>query len=380
MPIKNAKPLESALIIPKLILIFAGRWPQHSSTLFTRVRVVTFNSMEILFNILMMVEVYLICTSDFNFNMLFDIMGALITASGHLFKIWLFSAHRKIWLDILQQLKSTHFNDYPEEFHLIGRKPVNFSKNFGNMFQLGCCFSSTAYILAPLFSNIDLPIKCSFVTKAMIPYAYPIQSFVVCFCALTHSSVDVMITDLIGVAVGQLDLLGEKIKAVRTNLIKQKIDLGECVRHHVEIIRFVANLNDAGSGIIMVEYVKSALVVCFLGIQAVSIDPTSAPFMRIVVYGFVMLFQLNIYCFFANEILVKSKKLGDACYLSTWYENPDVLKYKTNLLIIMERSKRPLYLTAGKWSVVSLQSFATILKSSYSYFTLMQTLYNNNSM
>ncbi|CAG9858863.1 unnamed protein product [Phyllotreta striolata] len=323
-----------------------------------------------------MMEIYVL-SSDLKFNIFLDILVVLIIATGHLVKIVIFKVKTKVWLDIFDQLKSPCFNDYPEEFEYNNRRHVNFSKNFGNLFQFSCCWSTGMMIFQPLFSNVDLPMNCSFVTEPFIPYMYAGQVMFILLCAFSHSSIDVLITDLIGIIVGQLDVLGEKIKAYDTNKTKEKIDLKQCVQHHVEIIKFVNNLRQATSVIILIEYVKSALVVCFLGVQAVHIDPMSLTFLKMPVYLIVMLFQLLIYCFFANKIIDKTQEIGDACYFSMWYSYKNTCD-KRSLILIMERSKRPLYLTAGKIYVVSLQSFTDVLNSSYTYFTLMQSLYGKN--
>lgn len=104
----------------------------------------------------------------------------------------------------------------------------------------------------------------------------------------------------------------------------------------------------------------------------------------------------------------KSTTIQDSCYLSDWI-NFDT-KVRKTLFIIMERSKRPVYLTAGKFANLSLDSFKSvskptmlttvditssqfcfkicilimilhlqILKSAYSYFALMQTLYRKKA-
>lgn len=41
----------------------------------------------------------------------------------------------------------------------------------------------------------------------------------------------------------------------------------------------------------------------------------------------------------------------------------------------MERTKKPIFLTAGKFSVLSLVTLTSVINASYSYFTLLQSLY-----
>lgn len=47
-----------------------------------------------------------------------------------------------------------------------------------------------------------------------------------------------------------------------------------------------------------------------------------------------------------------------ACYECNWYEYE--LSVRKTIFIIMERSKRPMKLTAAKFATLSLQSFAAV--------------------
>ncbi|KAJ8912546.1 hypothetical protein NQ315_006617 [Exocentrus adspersus] len=74
--------------------------------------------------------------------------------------------------------------------------------------------------------------------------------------------------------------------------------------------------------------------------------------------------------------VIESEGTKYACYQSDWTTcDPTVKKM---LIIITERSKRPLFLTAGKFSTVSLNSFTKVINTSFSYFTLMQNLYKKH--
>ncbi|KAG5870808.1 hypothetical protein JTB14_005358 [Gonioctena quinquepunctata] len=101
------------------------------------------------------------------------------------------------------------------------------------------------------------------------------------------------------------------------------------------------------------------------------IQPANVRFVQMMIYFVAMMTQLVMYCWFGNEIMSSATK--DACYEFEWFDSD--LKTRKFLILIMERSKRPLFLTAGKFSVLSLQSFTSVIRTSYSYFALLQTLY-----
>ncbi|KAF2879358.1 hypothetical protein ILUMI_26805 [Ignelater luminosus] len=101
--------------------------------------------------------------------------------------------------------------------------------------------------------------------------------------------------------------------------------------------------------------------------------------------------EIVLYCIFGDELIIQSLKIRDACYMSGW--NMCGTEIRKSLLIIMERSKRPLSLTAAKFTTLSRAALVVvsvlklllniwyrkdklqILKSSFSYFAVLRKLY-----
>ncbi|KAF2904110.1 hypothetical protein ILUMI_02063, partial [Ignelater luminosus] len=103
------------------------------------------------------------------------------------------------------------------------------------------------------------------------------------------------------------------------------------------------------------QFVTSAMITCNTIFNLILI-PISTQQIMLADYFVGILVQLFIYCWYGNEIIVKSLKIKDACYMSQWYAiDTKVCKY---LFIMMERSKRPLRITAIKISTLSLIAFA----------------------
>ncbi|XP_068081843.1 odorant receptor 67c-like [Anabrus simplex] len=79
--------------------------------------------------------------------------------------------------------------------------------------------------------------------------------------------------------------------------------------------------------------------------------------------------QLGMYCYFGDKIMTESEAVGTSAYSSPWYEGS--LELKRSVRIIMTRSQRPSKVTMGKFMPLSLATFASILRGSYTYFTLL---------
>lgn len=94
------------------------------------------------------------------------------------------------------------------------------------------------------------------------------------------------------------------------------------------------------------------------------------------------------------KLIFQSSAIKNSCYEGGWLDS-DIITRRF-LCIISERSNKFLFLTAGKFSILSLQSFTSVslisnkftliyifvifqvIKTSYSYFALLQTLYSKN--
>ncbi|CAH1164641.1 unnamed protein product, partial [Phaedon cochleariae] len=142
----------------------------------------------------------------------------------------------------------------------------------------------------------------------------------------------------------QIDILNSKISNLEYNSIEDNVEgkndndhrFDECIRHHNWIIRFVESLDDVFSWSIFILYVTSAVGICNVGFQLVH-TPFDDPIQlaKMTFFFAAMLFQLLLYCWYGNEIILKSAAIRDACYESKWYDSD--LKTRKSLIYIMER-------------------------------------------
>lgn len=80
-------------------------------------------------------------------------------------------------------------------------------------------------------------------------------------------------------------------------------------------------------------------------------------------------YSLNYWRFF-----FQSTKTGIEIYKCGWEGAEFDVPMKKSLINILVRSKKPIKMTAFKFSVLSLESFTKILSTSASYFALLRTM------
>ncbi|KAK1129435.1 hypothetical protein K0M31_019163 [Melipona bicolor] len=90
----------------------------------------------------------------------------------------------------------------------------------------------------------------------------------------------------------------------------------------------------------------------------------------------VALFQLLLFCFPGDMLMQQSLSISTAAYSIQWFQLPSFVK--DEMCMIISRSQRPSYITAGKLYIMHLENFTTILSTAFSYFMMLQS-FNSES-
>jgi hypothetical protein len=151
-------------------------------------------------------------------------------------------------------------------------------------------------------------------------------------------------------------------------------DLKNLIERHVELHDLVEQVENLLKPVFLLKRVHASMVICFTGFQL----STSNEITVMINYGLYLLAVAvkNFFlCYGSQQIIDSSEGIAEAIYEINWYEIKD-LKLRKELLLIMMRSQNASKLTAGKFSVVCLESFKFMLNTAYSYFTLLKAVYS----
>lgn len=80
------------------------------------------------------------------------------------------------------------------------------------------------------------------------------------------------------------------------------------------------------------------------------------------------MFQVFIFYWNANEVREESIKISSAMYESNFFDFDISMKKK--MIMIMMRAQKPIELTVGHWTGMTLGTFQTLLNTAYSYFNV----------
>nr|XP_012143123.1 PREDICTED: uncharacterized protein LOC100881022 [Megachile rotundata] len=204
-------------------------------------------------------------------------------------------------------------------------------------------------------------------------------------CANTSVAIETMVAGLLMQARGQFEMFCHRARNVPVALMAIERDdnsgknLGrkwrkmrkDLVRYHLHIINFVNSINSAFQYIIAIQFLISSSVLCLSVYQMSLLDLFTVDMLFSYSYVGSMFTQVYLYCWFGNEMTLKSTELADAIYGMDWTILPtDVQK---DLLIIMIRSMKPVKITCAHILILSVDSFVSIIKISYSTYNLLKT-------
>nr|UTN00937.1 odorant receptor [Semanotus bifasciatus] len=195
-----------------------------------------------------------------------------------------------------------------------------------------------------------------------------------CVSAYLNSTIDILIAVLITVATAQIEILKSNLSNIQYNTADAKKKFNDNVLLHYEILRFVSAIEDTFSVGILIQIFASVLVICFTGFQMLIVSQESIQFVSLFLYFMCMMAQVAMYCWFGHYLIASSDAINQSVYMSNWYESD--ISLKRSIIIFMERSKKPIILRAGNMFPLSLVTFTSVIRSSYSYFAVLNRLYD----
>ncbi|KAG5889705.1 hypothetical protein JTB14_029735 [Gonioctena quinquepunctata] len=143
--------------------------------------------------------------------------------------------------------------------------------------------------------------------------------------------------------------------------LKAKLDykyICRSIDHYDAILQYAKDVANVYSVAISSQLFASIVVICISCLQLSIVQPFTFVFFGMVTYIVTMLMQVFIYCYYGTLLYEESNSLNTAIYMSKWYNYDH--KSKKSLITLMERAKRPIELTAGKFFVLSLDTFTMV--------------------
>ncbi|XP_026674957.1 uncharacterized protein LOC108631831 [Ceratina calcarata] len=320
-----------------------------------------------------------------------------------LFKISVLYAHRREFYDLIRFMQKTFWNaKYNTDEKLI----LNDGKRLCVIFTIIVTFCTqgtcTGYMVTPLIANIGrnesermLPFNMwvDFPTS-MSPYfeilfTVQVRNNILCvyhvgMCSMCFDSV-LCIANLH--AVIQFRILRHRLINLTSDVAKDadlessdymnavNDKLKQYVRRHQIITEFCKELENIFSLIVLGQVLFISLVLCLVGYQLFLMETPPARHVSLMLNMVVLLCQLYMLTYSCDLLMRQSMDVANAVYSTQWQSMPMSIVGKNlrrNVKMIILRSNKPCCLTTSGFSIVSLETYTSVLSTAMSCFTLLR--------
>ncbi|GJQ81915.1 hypothetical protein Trydic_g20383 [Trypoxylus dichotomus] len=146
--------------------------------------------------------------------------------------------------------------------------------------------------------------------------------------------------------------------------------LGKYIDHHLSVLNLAAEMEQLCNWMFLVVMLASVILLCFLLYQVSLVSVASVPFVQNFFYYWIVVCQIGMYCYWGDEATFHAASVAKAAGEVDWPGAP--LHVSKALVVIIARSQKPLYVTAGKFVALSMDTFVSIIKGSFSYFMVLR--------
>ncbi|CAL7950599.1 unnamed protein product [Xylocopa violacea] len=209
-----------------------------------------------------------------------------------------------------------------------------------------------------------LPYDYSSASVFLLTFAH--QTIAATICCFASVAGDSLYSGLLIHIYCQFEILEHRLKNIARD---GEYTVRLCARHHDRIYKFARMVNNEFKLIVFFQFCISMSVLCFNLYRMTQIKMDSR-FVETTLYSICTLTQIFYYCWYGNEVKLKSLQLPDMIFRSDWTSLNN--NTKKAFLIVMRRSRKPIEFSTGHIISVNLDSFMSLLKTSYSAFNMMQ--------
>ncbi|KAJ3635807.1 hypothetical protein MTP99_008683 [Tenebrio molitor] len=357
-----------------------GLWPKGDETynldlyaLHAAILLTVFQLGHIFFQV---VNVYFILD---NFEAIIGTIYILLVEMLGNFKIYYLIKNMRMLKQLLKILETDIFQPKTVEQKAAIDASVFFWKVIYQTLLIMCCGCNLFWALFPLLDKTTGERRLPFL--AWYPYdtqisplyeiTYVYQIVSVGVITTIHVNIDALLAAINLFNGSQFDILCDNLRNLHNLAVPGGINdkLIYCIEHHKQTLSYAKECNDFLNLILFIHFFVSGTSIGFSMFELTLVVPFSNEYFAFLTYGFAMTVQIFMYCWFGNEVEVKSRNIPYAAFECEWTDFPEDVKKK--LLFFIMRVQRPVKLSAFSVIFLSLDTFMRIMKASWSYFALL---------
>ncbi|XP_020291796.1 odorant receptor 46a-like [Pseudomyrmex gracilis] len=294
---------------------------------------------------------------------------AVLIGNYKLISMWITAKNIRSVIDIFAEKLFRSLESYET---IIQQKYTKLTKKYAMWYYMLVQITVVGIIVNAYFTNFT---KRNLTYRAWLPFDYTSpgifflvfthQMLGVSIVAAANVACDLLVSGLMQQICCQLEILEYRL----TKFSKGQYILRDCVRHHDRIYEYAHKVNIRFAHLIAFQFAVSMLVVCANLYKLATTSLNSSLFI-IVLYTACMLSQIFLYCWFGNELKLKSLELASNIYKLEWQKLNN--NSKKDLVLIMRRTSTPIEFNSAIIITLNLESFMSLLKTSYSIYNVLK--------
>ncbi|XP_037912023.1 odorant receptor 2a-like [Hermetia illucens] len=167
--------------------------------------------------------------------------------------------------------------------------------------------------------------------------------------------------------------LNTRIRKVGANSTKSANrsvqDLIQCIKDRQMLVLYLRTVQKLTSAGIFIQFFTTGIEACISAVCVFFVEGNFFELTYLGVYFAGVIAEIFFYCYYGNELIYESQSMTNAIYSCDWTNRDE--KFKKILLIFMQSTQTTMSIKAGGYFTVSLSTFVTVMKSSYSLFALL---------
>ncbi|KAJ3656615.1 hypothetical protein Zmor_015678 [Zophobas morio] len=293
----------------------------------------------------------------------------------------------RIW-KLVYSMNTEVFRPRNQAQYEILRKEIKMSKIILSLYLLACTLTCISWGVSPLLDRtsddgIRLPLSgwypFSTDTSPGFEFVYFYQILSTWINGLGDISMDTCISGTIMFISAQLSVLKDAVETMKPTSSSDHPTIKEAlvrnVTHFKTIVQFAEEATFLFTASITGQFVVGVVIVCMSMFQMSLVSVSSFQFFGMFIYQSCVLLEIYLWCFYGNEVIMKSDQLTQSAYMCEWTDASK--EFKQNLIIFMTRTQFPLKLYASGYFTLSLETFKAVAKSSWSYFAVLNQVHED---
>ncbi|XP_020295862.1 odorant receptor Or2-like, partial [Pseudomyrmex gracilis] len=203
---------------------------------------------------------------------------------------------------------------------------------------------------------------------------YIMEGVFLFLCIVAYTAIDNFLSLMVFHISGQLDILKDRVTRL-DQIANFAAALKDCVMDHTRLLRAISIIEDTFNKILLILFLYFGILFACYGALMSNLfqngnhlSYSGLAYLVIVsnVFG-----HMCVYCAVGEILTAQCGKIHYAAYYNKWYNlDPKLMR---NVVLLMVRSKKPFYLSAGKVFPLTMATFCNVIKTSAGYISVLLT-------